>query len=176
MPEDSLPIVRGMVEYLYTGIYDDKRAGASEETLESISAAKFNARMFALADKYQIDGLQTLSASKYTYAISMNDHSYTFLETIPEVYLMTPPTARALRDVALSFCRRHLTTRLEITEVQMAFDRVSAEVPDFARELLYSFVKTPALGHCPGCGSGQPMEILQCRCKSCGKGGGSMEY
>lgn len=176
MPEDSLPIVQGMVEYLYTGSYDDKRAGASDETLERTSAAKFNARMFALADKYQIDDLQTLSVSKYTKAIKEHSDLHTFFETIPDVYLMTPDTARGLRDAALSFSRYHLGTSLHIPEIRKAFDQVSVDVPDFARELLNSFLETPILGTCSSCGPHQPMEILQCRCKTCGKGGGSYEH
>lgn len=175
MPEDPLPVVQGMVDYLYTGSYDDKRSAASDEIIESTSAAKYNARMFALADKYQIDDLQTLSVRKYSNAIGERCVLNTFFESVPDVYLTTPDTARALRDAALSFARCHLGTSLQIPDIQMAFDKVSMDVPDFARELLNSFLKAPVRGSCSTCGPHQPMEILQCRCKTCGKGGGRIE-
>ncbi|RYP58776.1 hypothetical protein DL770_010359 [Monosporascus sp. CRB-9-2] len=123
MPEDSLPIVQGMVDYLYTGSYDDQGLITSDEPPVSVSAAKFNARMFALADKYQIDGLRTLSASKYSKAIEEYSSLHLFFESIPEVYL-TPDTARDLRDAALSFARRHLGTGLQIPGVKVAFEEL----------------------------------------------------
>lgn len=59
-------MVRRMIDYLYTGEYAGQitEPGMDDET-DSISPLRVHAMMFALADKYLIEGLQALSAASY---------------------------------------------------------------------------------------------------------------
>jgi hypothetical protein len=42
--------------------------------------------MFALGDKYFIEGLQALSAANYSKALGRESNVYNFLRTLPDVY------------------------------------------------------------------------------------------
>jgi hypothetical protein len=50
------------------------------------------------------------------------------------------------------------------------------DVPEFAFDVLQSFVNAPLRGRCSFCGPNQNAEAIQIRCKRCGKGGFSLTH
>ncbi|KAM0807592.1 putative BTB domain-containing protein [Seiridium cardinale] len=170
MVEDSLPLVQRMIKYFYTGDYDDGVEIYGAEGMDDPSAARINARVFALADKYQISGLQCLSVEKYCRALEQANDMALFLGTVPDVFTLTPDTVRGLRQVAIKFARKHLGNSLGISEIKDLYDETIREAPEFTKDLLEFFFKSPVYGSCTTCDSNQPMDVLQCRCQTCGKG------
>jgi hypothetical protein len=138
--------------------------------------------MFALADMYQVDRLQSLAVTKYGKALEKNPSIEDLLDSISDVYQLTPPSVRALRDKAVVALRLHLerTRRLHQpaffadpdsfadesgggTDTLMgAFDDIATGFPEFLKDLLSSYICSPLLGQCHNCGTEQiqPTEAL----------------
>ncbi|KAH7184506.1 hypothetical protein DER44DRAFT_816960 [Fusarium oxysporum] len=149
----SLPMVRRMVEFFYTSDYTE---GSEEEDTgtDTIPVLLIHAAMFTLADKYDIEELKALSANKYSECLTKNPNVSNFLLSISEVYNSTPPSARGFK----------LPGFLSLSDAKEEFDEVTADAPEFIKELLYYFIDHRLLGRCPNCVSIR-----------CGKGGAISE-
>jgi speckle-type POZ protein len=172
----SLEVVQRMVDYLYTGDYETGDEFVSEVPEQKAEAAQLNALeihaiMFAMADEYLIDGLQIVSANKYWTTLANERNLFTFFASISNIYTLTPSHNRTLRDKAIQFVREKLPTEISSPEVKEAYEKVSKAIPEFTQDLVNSFLKAPLLGACSSCGNGVDIEVLQCRCLKCGKGG-----
>ncbi|KAH7114703.1 hypothetical protein B0J13DRAFT_460057, partial [Dactylonectria estremocensis] len=176
MDSHPLPVVQRLVDYLYTGDYSEKLNEADIDDEDHQCELSFHAVMFALANKYDIEGLEALSAKKYAKELRKDSDVSNFLLSIPDVYNLTPGSSRGLRDLALEFAREKLGAFLTSTEAQDVFNDIADDNPEFIRELLSSFLRAPLMGICFNCGHGKPVpvEVLQCRCRECGKGGASI--
>ncbi|KAK4134630.1 hypothetical protein BT67DRAFT_379345, partial [Trichocladium antarcticum] len=204
--EQSPAIVRRMVEYFYTGDYKDcnestqdpnqEKPECSDE--EGLTALCIHARMFALADMYHVDRLQSLAVTKYSKAMEKTPNIGDLLDSISDVYRLTPPSVRTLRDKVIVAFRVQLgwTRRLRQTSffpdlepsadesggatdtLMAAYDEVATESPEFLKDLLSSYIRSPLQGQCHNCGPEQlqPMEALQMKCLTCGKGGARPAY
>ena len=205
--EQSPELVRRMIEFFYTGDYQDwgdqpsqvpgekqkknheNRDNDSEEN--TVTALCLHAKMFALADMYQVDRLQSMAVAKYGKELERGASMQDVLDSIPDVYQLTPSTVRALRDRAIIAVRtgvRKPTQRLFETSGDQSrnevaadtllgnWDGIVAESPDFLKDLLSSYLRTPLLGRCSNCvgEQSQPVEPLQMKCLTCGKGGARM--
>ncbi|KAI8401963.1 hypothetical protein FOFC_17268, partial [Fusarium oxysporum] len=147
----SLPMVRRMVEFFYTSDYTEESEEEDTGT-DTIPILLIHAAMFTLADKYDIEDLKALSANKYSECLTKNPNVSNFLLSISEVYNSTPPSARGLRDHALAFAREKLPGFLSLSDAKQEFDEVTADSPEFIKELLYHFIDHRLLGHCNNCG------------------------
>ncbi|GAB1320967.1 BTB domain-containing protein [Madurella fahalii] len=192
-------MVRRMVEYFYTGDYEDcsrseqaptekkpENNGSSSEE-DGLTPLRLHAKMFALADMYQVDHLQSLAVSKYGKELGWGAKIQDILDSIPDVYQLTPSSVRALRDRAVVALRAELgkPTRLRFERsgdqgdkttadtLLEAYDEIAAESPEFLKDLLSSYIRAPLLGRCSHCAGEQPQpaEPLQIKCLTCGKGG-----
>lgn len=106
-------MVRRMVEFFYTGDYEgcdrpdqalgeekpEGNDGSSEE--DGLTPLCLHARMFALADMYQVDRLQSLTVSRYGKEVDRGAKMRDLLNSITDVYQLTPSSVRALRDKAV---------------------------------------------------------------------------
>lgn len=165
-----------MVDFFYTGDYAEE--SEEEDTGEdAIPVLSVHVAMFALADKYDIEELTVLSAKKYSENLTKNPDVSNFLLSISEVYNSTRTSSRGLRDRALAFARERLPGFLTSLDAKERFDEVTADTPEFTKDLLYSFMHYPLMGYCNTCGSSKPVPVepLQLRCKQCGKGGAGMK-
>ncbi|KAL8364643.1 hypothetical protein RB595_003769 [Gaeumannomyces hyphopodioides] len=197
--QQSPAMVRRMVEYFYTGDYTDCNEATRDPSKEKadndelgLAASCIHARMFALADMYQVDHLQSLAATKYGKALEKRSNIQDLLDSIPDVYQLTPCSVRALRNKAVTALRVELgrTKRLRqytaadpttsgdnsgggVDSFMAAYDEVATETPEFLKDLLSSYIRTPLLGWCSNCDRKQPQptEPLQMKCLTCGKGG-----
>ncbi|KAL8364645.1 hypothetical protein RB595_003769 [Gaeumannomyces hyphopodioides] len=167
-------------------------AACSKPFRLGLAASCIHARMFALADMYQVDHLQSLAATKYGKALEKRSNIQDLLDSIPDVYQLTPCSVRALRNKAVTALRVELgrTKRLRqytaadpttsgdnsgggVDSFMAAYDEVATETPEFLKDLLSSYIRTPLLGWCSNCDRKQPQptEPLQMKCLTCGKGG-----
>lgn len=81
----------------------------SGEELETASEAHLllNARVYALAEKYDIPSLKQLARSKFEMAMACYYDSPEFPHAIEEVYCSTIDSDRGLRDIVLMTFRNH---------------------------------------------------------------------
>lgn len=202
--EQSPAMVRRMVDYFYTGDYtycsespQDLCQGKPEHSdEEAFPEMRVHARMFALAEMYQVDGLRTLAVTKYGEATvgAKSPSIQELLDSIPDIYQLTPSSVRLLRDKVVVTLRAELgraTRRQQVSvsnhteagdqsgggvdTLMAVYDKIAAESPEFLKDLLSSYIRMPSLGRCSHCGSQrpQPTEPIQLRCLTCGKGGAS---
>jgi hypothetical protein len=154
-----------MVTFFYNTDYDDDLPDGTE-----LSLLQLHTRMFALADQYEILNLSTIAAKKYCSRCAVSWTPTEFLASIRDVYGSTPSCVRNLRDSACMAIRKHLPQMLDDESIAKLYEETLTENPDFAKDLLKSYVNEPFYGNCSTCGSNQPMEALQARCKKCRKG------
>ncbi|KAF5581144.1 hypothetical protein FPCIR_10319 [Fusarium pseudocircinatum] len=165
--DHPLDVVNRMVEYLYTGTYE----------IPEDADLFTHASMFTLADKYGIGGLQALASKKYLECLDESCDYHDFASSISQVYKLPEETSKTLRVGALVMARENLGTALSATELGEVIDEFLYDCPEFARDLLKLSLRFPLMGTCSNsaCESGGavPIEVLQCRCRKCGKGGAS---
>jgi hypothetical protein len=160
-----------MIGYFYKGDYD---AGGLPRTEEYVSVLEFHAKMFSLADKYDVQPLGKRAVARYQESLK-NSRTLDFLASLPIVYDATPPSLRSLRDIAL----RHAQTvipqlaRQEGT-LRDAFLEGVKNVPDFAMDVCEDWLTSRIHGSCRDCGPWQPVQVLQARCLKCNRGGASV--
>ncbi len=186
-----------MVNYFYSGNYEadkvpDRDKPESGDEDNKLTALRLHAKMFALAHMYQVDDLESLAVAKYRNAlgnqlVAIDD----LLNSIPDVYELTPPSVRALRDQVILAVRTRLLSGTRppsgfmngpsgseapagaADTLMVAYDELATSSPDFLRDLLDSFIRSPILATCRNCAPEhlQPAEVLQAKCLKCGKGG-----
>lgn len=170
---DPLLGVEKMIEYFYTMDYDTSIACEGDVEIPEITTLQLHAMMFALGDKYDVEGLRSLSAGYYAKALELST-PLEFLRSTVTVYTGTAQSTRTLRDQALKYAREKLPKAWKVTANRQVYESVAADAPDFIKELLDSYLSVPLIGKCSTCGPHQPMCPLQARCKSCGRGGASV--
>ena len=206
--EQSPAMVRRMIDYFYRGNYNDgngprlpldfcdEKPNCSNDN--ELPALCIHARMFALADMYQVEGLRNLAVTKYGEELNQGPSIKDILDSIPDVYQLTPSSVRTLRDKAVLALRLQLERGKRPRQPSAgnaapsgnemggageafmeAYSELATESPEFLKDLLSSYIRNPLLGHCPHCGgSGQlrPTGALQMKCLACGKGGARSAY
>lgn len=154
-----------LVTFFYQMDYSDDIPDGTE-----LSSLQLHVRIFALADQYDIPNLATVAAKKYTSECNGSWIPTDSLASILDIYETTPACIRKLRDLACLFARKHLPQMLNDESTASLYRETLSNSPDFANDLLASYVNNTLYGHCATCQSSQPMEALQTRCKRCGKG------
>ncbi len=171
-----------MIDYMYTGGYEelpsadfDRSSEQGSDKLYSTSPMVLHARMASLADMYLVDGLRHLSEAKFKEAVHQETDTLVLLGAISEVYSLQFGSCRIFRDIIIGSIRERTAQPPFDVDIKGQLEGVIAEVPDFAIDLLKSYIYQPVLGRCHMCGRDQlvSVEPLQCRCKRCGKGGAS---
>ncbi|KID85510.1 BTB/POZ domain protein [Metarhizium guizhouense ARSEF 977] len=147
----SIDTVRPMVEYMYTGQYSLTTQPDSGEPCGASYSIVFHARMFELADKYMIAGLQTLAASEFNKALDQEMDACKFLRSIPAIYSLASTSSDKLREAVVWELRRWIAWQEFDATVKEVFHEVTGNVPQFSEELLDSFLDSPLLGECSCC-------------------------
>jgi hypothetical protein len=160
--------LRYMVNFLYNSDYAETESCPLETHI----------RMFALADQYEIPALGSLAVEKYHDSCVSSWSPEEFLMCIKDVYEATPDSIRPLRDMACTVVLKHLPQIFQDGNISMLYEKTLDETPGFAKDLLKRYTDKSLYGYCSSCGPGQPMEVLQARCKTCGRGntGGRSYY
>jgi BTB/POZ domain len=170
--DDDEPLLfTKMIDYFYTGDYDD--TGLENEG-DSQSLLDFHAKIFALADKYDVELLQKRAVDHYKSRLN-NCDIFEFLQSISVVYESTPSSLRSLRDIVIHYAKTKLQRiACKQEDVKEAFLDVVKDTPEFAMDVCADWIGSTFRGTCSSCGPWQPVEVLQARCLSCGKGNASV--
>jgi hypothetical protein len=175
MMDESIPVVRKMLDYLYTGDYseliDDSPTDVlSEVPLFPISALQLHAQLFALGDKYCIPELCDAAAEKYSNRTADHFDPFEYLDSIPNVFFSPSSHNGELKELAVRLSRDNLGFHLRDISIRTKYDLVAAQAPDFVKEVLDTYFNAPLFGDCQNCGRRRPMSALQARCRKCGRG------
>jgi hypothetical protein len=94
---------------------DYKPVEKAPNTVEVENPLTIHATMYALGDKYQVDGLSQLAREKFESCLHHHAHSEDFITAVQLAYSSTPDTNRGLRDVVLSAFRTQFN--IDITKM-----------------------------------------------------------
>lgn len=174
---DDPMTVNLMLNYLYTGGYDYSVSEQPEslEQSDSLEQRKIlpltlHVKMYILADKYQIPALMRLAENKYQNALCSSLSIEEYFQSIPEVYLL-PSSAGQLRAIAVQYARENLKKSIEKEDTKESLRQLIIDVPEYGFEVLEVFINHSLRGTCHNCGGKHDAEVLQARCRKCGKGG-----
>lgn len=173
--EDDDPfIIERMLSYLYTLDYSDNAAARPALSIkqnwpphlskeESKSVLQVDARVYALAEKYDISGLKDLAKYKYETALN-NCSGGDFLKSIQDVYGLTRESDRGLRDLVIKHTRGHMPDLKDKNEFTLAIE----EIGEFSLDLLKAVLNSPVASwrgrYCHYCCCERDF-----RCASCGR-------
>jgi BTB/POZ domain len=85
----------------------DLRSASSQEPHVESPHLLTHTRVYALAEKYGINGLKALAKSKFASQMSLHFASVEFAPSIQEVYESTVDSDRGLRDIVIQTFRSH---------------------------------------------------------------------
>ena len=150
---------------------DEKSTTKSWPPHVTIRQLSLHVDMYVLADKYDIASLGELAKKKFRSLpkqSGLDTPSLPVLEMIPRIYAVTGEHNRGLRDVIVEYARVQRTR----TEWKTPFtDRIAElleTVPEFAVEVLQSWLKLPYLGFCEVWNCGRLVREQKIVCGPCG--------
>lgn len=137
---DDPEMVKHMVSYFYTLKYSCSNANPTNSSKGWDDLSSFNpqteilthAKMFAIAVKYQVDGLREFAAKCFRYSVHVAWDSDEFLQAFTIVLNSTPEEVRELRDILFETIHKHYGDLRQKDEIEEAF----LTHPLFARDLL----------------------------------------
>ncbi|KAG6263917.1 hypothetical protein E4U49_001977 [Claviceps purpurea] len=184
--DSSDALVRRMLDYIYTGNYDDlsskgptqdgKRSSTKVAKLGSAPHVLLHAKMMELGDMYLVDGLGLFADERFGILLKSETTRNILVDIIPEVYAMEIKSCKLIRKTLIDLMRRRLAHRPLPAEVEGSLENATRDVPEFTRDLFKSFKDMPVLGHCRNCGGNAktvPVAPLQLKCLLCDRGGAS---
>ncbi|OCL13437.1 hypothetical protein AOQ84DRAFT_274788, partial [Glonium stellatum] len=142
--DDDVSVVEAMLHFMYRFDYDDNAHG-------QVSPAVFNAKVYSLADKYDLSALKLHAKEKFDKAVENCWSADDFPHVISEVYSSTPATDRGLRNVVMRVVYEHLDLLLEKQE----FTNMLEETTGFAADVTGHLAKDRRglkEYRCSGCG------------------------
>ncbi|ODM20083.1 hypothetical protein SI65_05069 [Aspergillus cristatus] len=160
--DEEPALVKQMVEYFYTLDYQipgngentpsqpkrEESPGDADEFLESSKPPRepvptfdplcFHILMYSLADRMFIRGLKILSQQNVERELVQQLDAALFPQAIVEIYNSTPPEDRGLRDLAIQYTMKNLTSlRSKGQGAVAAFeDSLLKSAPQFSYDLL----------------------------------------
>ncbi|KAG6284896.1 hypothetical protein E4U09_007584 [Claviceps aff. purpurea] len=146
-------LVRRMLDYIYTGDYDDfdSRTLVQKDHLSPLDALKLemdrhlplHVKMMELGDTYLIEGLNQLTSEKCTkYFTSLTTSKY-ISAIVPEVYALVCGPAHVIRECVIQDMREKLLQRPWAADINRLWGKLIRDVPEFTRDLLKSYMDRP---------------------------------
>ncbi|KAG6053369.1 hypothetical protein E4U17_004749 [Claviceps sp. LM77 group G4] len=155
--ESSDALVRRMLDYIYTGTYDDlpsnaptqdgKRSSTKVAKLGPAPHVLLHAKMMEIGDKYLVDGLGLFANERFGVLLKSETTRNILVDIVPEVYAMEFKSCRLIRKALVDSMRRRLTHRNLSAEAEGSLEDATRDVPEFTRDLFKSFKDMPVLGH-----------------------------
>ena len=145
--EEDPALLQETLRACYTGIYDDSVSGDNK--------LDFNARMYAMADKYDIPFLKDLSKSMFTAQLYGPLTVPQFLDAVQTIYTSTLSSDRGLRDLLVPSL---IKNRILLSKEEVFLDLVRSGFADgdFAVDVIAALSQPPEV---------EP-ELL-CSCSQC---------
>jgi hypothetical protein len=106
-----------------------------------------HSKMYAIADKYDMPGLQAICVTKFAVDISDKDELQNLVDALPHIYTSTPPSQTALKQKAAVFVQEayheimhkpSLRTKLETACVQsgqLGWDVLSNQFAEYEERM-----------------------------------------
>ncbi|KAH7091558.1 hypothetical protein FB567DRAFT_436379, partial [Paraphoma chrysanthemicola] len=114
---------------------DYKVVAKPDNMVEVENPLTIHAAMYALGDKYQVDGLCNTAKEKFRSCLHHHAHSEDFIAATQAVYSTTPDSNRGLRDVVVSAFRSQF--RVDVTQIPGAEEKL-----DTIDELSFALIKS----------------------------------
>ena len=95
-----------------------------------------NAKVYALADKFEVLDLKELAKSKFEISLTKDPSVEVISEVIGFVYDHTPPNDRSLRDLLVDYCAKRTDRLRTCVELRSTMENVGA----FCFDLLLRFM------------------------------------
>ena len=156
-----------MLDYLYRLDYDDQ---ATSNPKASEGRLTVNARMYALADKYEIWALKELAKRKSVRVLEEDWSGESFLAALEIVWTTTSHLDRGLRDCYLPVITAHkvdLHKRESFMEAASLVDGLAVDIVDEEWKKS-SEAGNPTMLNCKNCCGNRS---FRCVCRQCGSEG-----
>ncbi|OCL09392.1 POZ domain-containing protein [Glonium stellatum] len=164
LPDDKLPVVEAMLDFFYRFDYQ-----------ATSSPMIFNAKVYSIADKYDIPTLKSHALGKFRKSVETCWGMDDFPLAIREVYSSTLDNDRGLRDLVVKAACEHADALSKEPEFRTALEEASS----FAADVVLSMAKgrpkqtTPRTNtyDCPNCGNSWQAILpsgISCYCPNCG--------
>ncbi|KAG6053368.1 hypothetical protein E4U17_004748, partial [Claviceps sp. LM77 group G4] len=154
--ETSPLLVRRMLDYIYTGDYDDfdwsilvhKDHLSPQEVakLDIVDYLNLHLKMTELGDMYMVEGLSQLTSEKFAEYLASKTVRNILVIIVPEVYAIQIDSSDAIRKVVIDCMRKKMSELPLGKDVEKYLKDVSQNIPDFTCELLKSSLEALMLG------------------------------
>ncbi|KAG6280356.1 hypothetical protein E4U47_000637 [Claviceps purpurea] len=149
-------LVRRMLDYIYTGDYDDfdsnilvQKDHLSPQEVAELDIADYMAlhlKMMELGDMYMIEGLSQLTSEKFAEYLASQTVGDILVIIVPEVYALEIDSSDTLRKVVIDCMRKKMSELPLGSDVEESLQDVSQNIPEFTCELLKSSLEALMLG------------------------------
>ncbi|KAG6315216.1 hypothetical protein E4U44_001481 [Claviceps purpurea] len=146
-------LVRRMLDYIYTGNYDDFDSSTlvQKDHLSTPDALRIeldghlplHVKMMELGDTYLVEGLSQLTSDKCVKHFSSLTTKPFIFGIVPEVYALVCGPANIIRECVIQDVREKLARQPLAADIEELLDEAMKDVPDFTRDLLKSYMETP---------------------------------
>ena len=158
-----------MIDFFYLGDYHENRLHATATSTVDVPAFSITAGMYALADKYDVRALQSLSLDKFRTSLrACKGTSFEFshlLQAISAVYKATTDTDRTLRDIVLVQARQNWKN----FSARKDFKDFMLQEPEFTVDLVLKTMQQPCSIVCTRCKATDKWQADHVKC-ACGRG------
>ncbi|KAG6105194.1 hypothetical protein E4U31_001525 [Claviceps sp. LM219 group G6] len=154
--EYSHMLVRRMLDYIYTGDYDDFDSSTlvhkdhlspgDVAKLEILGHVPLHADMMELGETYLVEGLSQLTSYKFTKLLTSLFTSTVIVDIIPKVYALNSGPSDVFRKSVIDDMRERLLRRSLAADMEELLEDVMRDVPQFTHDLLKSYLYTPRGG------------------------------
>ena len=103
-----------------------------------------HALVYAIADKYRVDGLAKLAEGYFMFAFEERWNSHEMQSAIRLVYSSTPPQARGLRDLVLKGLTIDDNHKFKESMKIPGFAEMMEDVGEFSRDLAVKIAGAPS--------------------------------
>lgn len=134
LTDDDPHAIDCMLQFFYHLNYDAPEFGPVAEgaNLDSPLELVLHARIYAVAEKYMVDGLKAVAMEKFEKATASGWNKHDFLEAARETYTSTIDSDKGLRDIVVKVFHAHKLSLLDKEEAV----QLLTEVPVLAVHLL----------------------------------------
>lgn len=169
-----------MIDYMYTGKYDDWPAEANqpanvqrEDHACVPDPIVFHATMASLADMYIVAGMKRFAEIRFDCALQEMTNACRLLDSVPGIYALKAKSCTTFRKGIVSRVRWLAARGSDSDNILTHVEAVMNKVPEFAVDVATSVLRAPVLGYCSACGYDRTVSVLplQCRCQRCSRGG-----
>lgn len=147
LPDDDPTIMNHVIQFLYTGDFKDSSNPTDPLAEDSLLTST---KVYVAADKYDIPGLRTLAADKFTTAIATQWNTASLPTCLDFIYHQLPDSDTVLKKVALKVIAEHIK-ELEDRGEFVAMFKAGGEIAfDVLQATSSRIITTKACNRCAG--------------------------